>query len=280
MQKKLSIITINWNNATGLRQTIESVTSQLTSHCEYIVIDGNSDDGSQEVIKEYTSYITYWQSEPKAGIYSDMNKGIARATGEYCLFLNSGDWLNKGILKEAISECTGEDIIYFNTYLSYDNNRFEAVRYSPALTMRSFFKHTIGHQSTLIKRVLFSRHGMYDETLHLHADYAFWIKSIILENATYKYVNKFLAYYDMNGQSSQSNKYTIQEISTVLDQSLPKRVLADYDYWHKREREMEILAWYKNQKVLYTMLVFFYKVVKKLRKLVAVKVPFNPMIDR
>ncbi|GAB3693521.1 hypothetical protein GCM10027592_13470 [Spirosoma flavus] len=269
MSKKLSIITINWNNANGLRQTLESVTSQLTSDCEYIVIDGNSDDGSQDVIREYTSLITYWQSEPKAGIYADMNKGIAQATGDYCLFLNASDWLVSGILPEAVSECTGEDVIYFNTYLSYDNNRFEPLSYSPTLTMRNFFKSTIGHQSTLIKRSLFDRFGMYDETLRLHADYAFWLKSIILENATCKYVNKFLSYYDMGGQTANANPYTLQEVSAVLSQSLPKRVLDDYDYWHKRERELEILVWYKDQKVLYGGLVFLYKIVKNLRRLVA-----------
>ena len=268
MPIKLSIITINWNDAAGLRQTIESVTSQLTSECEYIVIDGNSDDGSQDVINEYANRITYWQSEPKTGIYGDMNKGIAKATGEYCLFLNAGDWLNKGILTEAVSECTGEDIIYFNTYLSYDNIRFEAIRYSPTLTMRNFYKSTIGHQSTLIKRALFSRYGLYDETFRLHADYSFWLKSIILENATCKYVNKFLAYYDMAGQSAKPNEHTIQEVSAVLNQSLPQRVLADYDYWHQRERELEILVWYKNQKVLYSGLVFLYKVVKNIRRLI------------
>ncbi|MBD2700682.1 glycosyltransferase [Spirosoma sp. BT702] len=269
MPKKLSIITINWNNAAGLRQTLESVTSQLTSDCEYVVIDGNSDDGSQNVIREYADRLTYWQSEPKAGIYADMNKGIAKATGEYCLFLNAGDWLVNDVLPKAVNECTGEDVIYFNTYLSYDNTRIEALRYSPTLTMRNFFKSTIGHQSTLIKRELFNRYGMYDETLRLHGDYAFWLKSIILENATCKYVNKFLSYYDMGGQTANPNEYTLQEVSTVLSQSLPKRVLDDYDYWHKRERELEILVWYKNQKMLYGGLVFLYKVVKNLHRLMA-----------
>ncbi|GAB3993193.1 glycosyltransferase family 2 protein [Spirosoma daeguense] len=269
MQKKISIITINWNNAVGLKKTIESVISQLSDDCEYIVIDGGSDDGSQEVIRKYEPKITYWQSEPKAGIYADMNKGIVKATGTYCLFLNSGDWLNQNILSAAVSECTGEDVIYFNTYLSYKNGRVEPVTYSPTLTMKNFFKSTIGHQSTLIKKELFTRLGAYNESMHLHADYEFWIKSIIFENATCKYVNQFLSYYDMSGQSSEPNPHTLLEVSSVLNNNLPKRVLADYEYWHKRERELEILVWYKDQKVLYPALVFLYKVIKNFRKLVS-----------
>lgn len=268
MQKKISIITINLNNAEGLRQTIESVITQLNKECEYLIIDGESVDGSLEVIEKYENKINHWVSEPKCGIYGDMNKGIARATGEYCLFLNSGDWLNENSLSEAIKECTGEDIIYFNTYLSYDNIRFEELYYPQNLTMRSFFKRTIGHQSTLIKRDLFRKYGNYNENLRIHSDYEFWIKSIIIENVTYKYVNKFLSYYNMRGRSSNPEVNASKEIEIILNNNLPKRVLDDYEYWYAKEIDMEILVWYKNQKLLYGLLVFIYKFLKKISRLV------------
>ena len=88
---KLSIITINRNNAAGLRRTIESVVSQTYTEFEYIIIDGASTDESVDVIKEYADKITFWVSEPDNGIYNAMNKGILKAKGEYLLFLNSGD---------------------------------------------------------------------------------------------------------------------------------------------------------------------------------------------
>lgn len=90
---KLSIITINYNNREGLRKTIESVVAQTTREFEYIVIDGGSTDGSVDVIKEFSDYIDYWVSEPDKGIYNAMNKGVKVAHGDYCQFLNSGDWL-------------------------------------------------------------------------------------------------------------------------------------------------------------------------------------------
>ncbi len=88
---KLSIITINKNNAYGLRKTIQSVINQTYSNIEYIIIDGASTDGSIDVIKKFEDKIDWWASEPDTGIYNAMNKGIKIATGDYCQFLNSGD---------------------------------------------------------------------------------------------------------------------------------------------------------------------------------------------
>ena len=88
---KFSIITINYNNVEGLRNTIKSVVNQTYTDYEFIIIDGGSTDGSVEVIKEYANIITYWVSEPDKGIYNAMNKGIEVANGEYLNFMNSGD---------------------------------------------------------------------------------------------------------------------------------------------------------------------------------------------
>jgi acetyltransferase-like isoleucine patch superfamily enzyme len=122
---KLSIITINRNNAAGLRKTIESVVSQTYTDFEYIIIDGASTDDSVNIIKEYAEATLpcgeglgerlYWVSEPDKGIYNAMNKGILKANGEYCLFLNSGDWLyDNDVLNDVFSISPTEDIVYGN----------------------------------------------------------------------------------------------------------------------------------------------------------------------
>src|SRR4030043_464009 len=118
----LSIITINLNNAAGLRQTIESVINQTFSDYEYIIIDGGSTDGSVDVIKEYASKLRYWITEPDTGIYNAMNKGIMQAKGEYFQFLNSGDWfLNETILQKLFSVDHNADILYGDEYWVYKN---------------------------------------------------------------------------------------------------------------------------------------------------------------
>ena len=81
--KQISIITINYNNASGLEKTIRSVVEQTYNEYEYIIIDGASSDKSKEVIQEYQRYIDFWCSEKDSGIYNAMNKGIQKASGEY-----------------------------------------------------------------------------------------------------------------------------------------------------------------------------------------------------
>lgn len=151
-----SIITINRNNAEGLQKTIDSVINQTYPNFEYIIIDGGSDDGSFEIIQNNQSELAYWISEPDKGIYHAMNKGIQQATGEYCLFLNSGDWLVEGILQtiQEYLKNTTALILYGNLYLAYSIKEFKTLCYPTSLDMRYFFKSTIGHQSTFIHRDL------------------------------------------------------------------------------------------------------------------------------
>ena len=85
---KISIITINYQNLEGLKKTVQSVINQTYSNIEYIVIDGNSEDGTKEFLESQDSNIEYWISEPDKGIYNAMNKGILKAKGDYLLFLN------------------------------------------------------------------------------------------------------------------------------------------------------------------------------------------------
>ena len=267
----ISIITVNLNNRQGLEYTLGSVLAQSFTDYQLVVIDGGSTDGSVDVIRALSHKISYWISEPDWGIYHAMNKGLARASGQYCLFLNSGDWLTENGLLEAARVCTGEDIIYFNCYLSYSSTDFVEQTYPQNLTLRSFYKRTIGHQSTLIRRDLFNRYGSYNENKRLHSDYEFWIKTIIIENASCKYVNEFLCFYDMTGRSAASDSISQFEVATILNRYIPRRVQADYAYWYAKECDMEILEWYKANKLLYAALVFVYKVIRRVRKLMPAK---------
>ena len=105
---KISIITINYNNAEGLRQTLESIKVQSYKNYELLLIDGNSTDNSIEVIKEYGyKYV----SEPDNGPFDAMNKGIKKATGDYCIFMNSGDsFHNETVLKSFVELQPTKDI--------------------------------------------------------------------------------------------------------------------------------------------------------------------------
>ena len=109
---KLSIITVNYNDAKGLERTILSVISQTKHNFEFIVIDGGSTDGSIDVINKYERHIDYWVSEPDGGIYQGMNKGLRQAQGEYVNFMNSGDCFHStDVLERIFALDTDADII-------------------------------------------------------------------------------------------------------------------------------------------------------------------------
>lgn len=114
-KNKVSVITVVFNDAAHIRETIESVLSQTWEECEYLVIDGGSSDGTREIIREYEQKIAYWCSEPDKGIYDAMNKGILQATGDWICFLNSGDvFVDAEALANFLSAAptTEADVIY------------------------------------------------------------------------------------------------------------------------------------------------------------------------
>lgn len=241
---KLSIITINLNNAPGLRKTIESVVSQTFSDFEYIVIDGGSTDGSINIIKEYSDKISYWVSEPDKGIYNAMNKGIEKAKGEYCLFLNSGDWLaDDFVIANFYSKDYKEDIISGNLIL-WDNGEKtirEAIEKTD-LGFEHFYNNRIPHPSTFIKRLLFSKFGFYNEELKLVSDWEFFLKCLIVNNSTYDIFNRIVSYYDLSGRSSLIENYSLlqSERQFVLKKYVP-RFLNSYEEIIKRLKAFESL---------------------------------------
>ena len=114
---RLSIITINRNNAEGLEKTIRGVIffRRFCKDFEYIIIDGALRMKTVTVIKRYEDKITYWVSEPDKGIFNAMNKGVIKACGEYCQFSNSGDWfVNQEVLSNVFKNNPTEDIVFGN----------------------------------------------------------------------------------------------------------------------------------------------------------------------
>lgn len=197
---KISIITVCLNNKAGLKKTIESVIGQTYTNKEYIIIDGQSTDGSVDLIKSYDTQIDYWISEKDQGIYDAMNKGIDKATGEYLLFLNSGDSLhNANILFDIFSVQQTKDIIYGNIELIFKDG--EGTIFSPTkkINALSFAMCPIKHQSSFIKKSVFQKYGKYDTSYKIAGDFEGWLRFIYYYNTTYQYIDKCISsfqYYD------------------------------------------------------------------------------------
>ncbi|MBG6062956.1 glycosyltransferase involved in cell wall biosynthesis [Flavobacterium sp. CG_9.1] len=213
---KLSIITINYNNLEGLKQTVASVVNQTWQEFEYIIIDGGSTDGSAAFIEEQCDNFEYWVSEKDSGIYNAMNKGIRVATGEYLLFLNSGDYLYKNISVEKSCFYLDEyDLVCFDIKIVGVNKIF--IDSSPSkLRFSDMFYGTLPHQSTYVKKDLFDRIGLYDENLKIISDWKFFILALFKFNSTYLKVNEILAVFNTDGISwnadfSEEKKMVLEE---------------------------------------------------------------------
>lgn len=228
---KYSIITVNYNNKEGLRKTIESVIHQTFRDFEYIVIDGGSTDGSADVLKEYDKDISYWVSEPDGGIYQGMNKGIARATGDYLNFMNSGDcFYDENVLQKIADQNLDADMIIGRDYWYNPKTKKDFATILPLrLEMFTFYKGSLPHQSTFFKKSLFNQY-QYDETLKVVSDWKFYIQKIVGEGCTVKFFDGVICRKDLDdGVGYTFAEKADKEKKAFIAQYLPIGIQKHYD---------------------------------------------------
>ncbi|NIJ45427.1 glycosyltransferase involved in cell wall biosynthesis [Wenyingzhuangia heitensis] len=203
---KISVITINYNDVVGLEKTILSVINQTNVLLEYIVIDGNSSDGSKEIIKKYKDKITYSVSEDDSGIYNAMNKGIKVATGDYLLFMNGGDVLvDDDNILAICSKKLKEDIVAFDCFLEKNDEIVGRRTHISKPTLFYVYKNGFKHQSTFIKKSLFDKLGHYNERYKIAGDYEFWIRCFLDSKTTAKSYSIPIAKFQLDGISQTGN---------------------------------------------------------------------------
>ena len=212
MNPFLSIITINYNNSSGLEKTIQSVIPQTFKNFEYLVIDGASNDGSLGVIQKNKTAIHFSISEPDTGIYNAMNKGIKAAKGSYLLFLNSGDVLNGSLaLEDFINHKNFEGDIIYGDYKFEKGEKVYPDKLSPLFFVRT----SLPHQSTFFRREVFDEMGLYDEHYTIVSDRSFYIKCFLSNRFIFKHIPYFLSIYDLSGISNNPMNIDKQVIETV-----------------------------------------------------------------
>ena len=247
---KLSIITINRNNAAGLEKTMLSVASQTYKEFEYIVVDGASTDDSVEVIKRLAPQFSErikWISEPDKGIYNGMNKGLCMATGDYLQILNSGDILAASdVTERMIAALEYQEyevgILYGNMIRDYGNgklvrdkrnadsqeSRAECVEW----TMYNFIKGTVNHDPTYIHRSLYEKYGLYDESLRIISDWKWFVNAVVFGGEKLYYVPIDVTIFDTTGISETNLAAREKERRVELEKMLPAAILKDYDNYH------------------------------------------------
>ncbi|MGN0187171.1 MAG: glycosyltransferase family 2 protein [Paludibacteraceae bacterium] len=262
---KLSIITINYNNAAGLCKTVQSVAEQLPCdlEVEHIIVDGNSTDESVQIIREYEQQLSSssisltWVSESDNGIYNAMNKGIRMASGEYIQILNSGDILASN---HVLADCCmhmdklGHPKFLYGNMIKKDYTTGKIVGKSGEVpySLLQYFVSTMNHDCCWIKRSLFvnvnandnandndnivgvdvgvcKSYGLYDEDLRIVSDWKWFLQAIGLGKVKPVYVDVDMTIFDTSGISEQNLSLRYEERRRVLEDVLPPAVLADYD---------------------------------------------------
>lgn len=168
---RLSIITASFNAATHIKECLRSVRQQTYSRLEHIVIDGGSTDGTLEILERNRHGGLSWISEPDSGIAEAMNKGIARARGQWLLFLQADDRIHHAsAVEEALAEAPdGCGVILFPVCVRDVARQFRF----PVRLGRSWRKMPGSHQGMLFHRTVFERHGTYDTSYQIAMDYAY-----------------------------------------------------------------------------------------------------------
>ena len=245
----ISIITIVYNGEQVLEGTIKSVINQTYANIEYIIIDGASKDGTLEIIKKYDSIIDKWTSEPDAGLYDAMNKGLDLASGDYVWFMNAGDWVfNEKTVEEMVKYIENETDVLFGEVMLVDDARSHIGTRSEAttqklpqnLTWKSLEKGmVVCHQAFLPKRKIAPKY--IKDNLSSDID---WVIKCLKKARKATGTNMVLAEYLQGGVSKKQHQNSLWDRYAILNKHygwLPNLwnhgVIVFRAIWHKVLRQ-------------------------------------------
>ncbi len=239
-----SIITVCRNEENGIRQTCESVCAQTFPDFEWIVIDGQSTDETLNILEEFKPQISCLVSESDAGIYDAMNKGILRASGEYLVFLNAGDWFAAPDVLEAAASAPAMDIKFGDVTVIDRNGILKEYCYPDLLPKDFLLKKTISHQTSFVKRTLFETHGLYDTSFKIAADYDLLVRLLYVHGVSYVHIPKVLANTPMGGISNHPDS---KALNTLEKHRVRKKYFPWFVYGVKAlEAEWKLRVRYKD----------------------------------
>jgi len=201
---------------------------------------------SVNMIKVNEAKITYWISEPHMGVFNALNKGIAASKGEYCLFLNSGDWLyNNDSLFSIHAKVNTAQIVSAN-FIQHIGKRMVKTYFPKKLHKHYFFSNSLPHPATFISRSLFDKIGFYNELHKIVSDWEFFLLAIKKNNSSFKKLSECISVYNLEGISNNPENSTLMiiEREEVIKENFPEQ-LSNYHHYLKNKNSA------KNQLIKY-----------------------------
>jgi glycosyltransferase involved in cell wall biosynthesis len=222
---RLSVITVCFNSAETISETLASVATQDAADFEHIIIDGNSSDDTMSIVHRHAHARLRWVSEPDSGLYDAMNKGIKMATGEYVVFLNSDDhFARPDVLSQvSLKLCqTDADCLFGDTIFVRHDGQTPAGRNYSASGFRKWWLR-VGvmppHPSMFMRRQLVQKLGSFDTSYQIAADFDLVARALLLANASWTTLPVTLTKFRVGGRSTggiSANLHVGREIARSL----------------------------------------------------------------
>ena len=217
MASKVSVVTINFNMAEDLDGTIQSVLAQTYPDIEYLVIDGGSTDGSADVIRQYADRIDYWVSEKDGGLYHAMNKGTRAASGDWVLFMNSGDrFADERVVADVFSQDHDDaDLVFGHSIRRYEEEGVaREIEAEPADVLP--LRMNCSHQSIFVRRGILLNHPLREG--FMSADYEFLLSAWV-SGLRFKMVDRVVGAWSTGGMSDRKRLLSLRQRLEVLERN-------------------------------------------------------------
>lgn len=214
---KISIITVCYNSAVTIRDTIDSVLSQNFEDLEYLIIDGGSTDGTLEIVRGYGDLVSKVVSEPDRGIYDAMNKGISLANGEIVGILNSDDFFEcTTVLKDVEASFIAHpevDLVFGDVVFVDPPELDKVVRYYGSAHFREWklrFGWMPPHPATFVRREAYQKVGQYSTSYKIAADYEMFVRLLLINKLRFGRINKVLVRMRSGGASTSGIRSSVR----------------------------------------------------------------------
>ena len=214
---KISIITVCYNSETTIRDTLESVKKQDYLDIEYVIIDGGSTDNTLNIINDYGEIITKVISEPDNSLYDALNKGLVNVTGDVIGFLHSDDFFSSiTIISQLVSKINNDNLdgVYGDLqYVDKDNTNkiirfWKSCEFKPNLLREGWMP---AHPTLILKKEVYLKHGVFDKSFKIAADYDFMLRIFKDSNLKFGYLPKVVIKMRVGGASNRSLKNIIKK---------------------------------------------------------------------
>lgn len=234
---KTSIITIVFNDKDHIEKTLLSVIDQDIKDIEYIIIDGGSTDGTEDIIRKYEDSIAFWSRERDNGIVDAFNKGINKATGDIIGLVNSGDFLEPSSLKTVseIFKNSNADIVYGNVQY-WDQDKKEYIYKADHSLLPKFM--SINHPAVFVKKEIYNQYGLFNDTYKVAMDYDLMLR-FYSKGATFKYVDSVLSNMTLGGISDLNWQLAYRESFNIRKKYLGNSISLYISYlWQVLKRHI------------------------------------------